>query len=65
MMLTICSNEDERGRWYTERRNVYEDLKQYHGKEIRYIDAIAIMTDTDNSDGRATSYYGDIYFSSE
>lgn len=65
MMLTIRSNEDERGRWYTERRNVYEDLKQYHGKEIRYIDAIAIMTDTDNSDGRATSYYGDIYFSAE
>ncbi len=65
MMLAIRSNEDERGRWYTERRNVYEDLKRYHGKEIRYIDAIAIMTDTDNSDGRATSYYGDIYFSSE
>ena len=65
MMLAIRSNEDERNLWYTERRNVYEDLKRYHGKEIRYIDAIAIMTDTDNSDGHATSHYGDIYFSSE
>lgn len=65
MMLAVRSTRDERATWYTERRNVYEDLKRYHGKEIRYIDAVAIMTDTDNSDGSATSYYGDIYFSAE
>jgi len=30
---------------------------------VRYIDVIAIMTDTDNSGQQAHAYYGDIYFS--
>ncbi len=62
------------GHWYQERRNVYQDLKSYFGdkgskkdniKAYRYIDAVAIMTDTDNSGGDATSFYGDIVFSAE
>jgi hypothetical protein len=65
MMVALRSDADGRHTWYEERRNVYEDLKRYHGREIRYIDAIAIMTDTDNSEGRAVSYYGDLYFSAE
>jgi hypothetical protein len=32
-------------------------------KTYRYIDIIAIMTDTDNSEKEAESYYGDIEFS--
>ncbi|MBE0437229.1 MAG: DUF3047 domain-containing protein, partial [Methylomicrobium sp.] len=27
------------------------------------IDAVALMTDTDNAGGSADAYYGDIYFS--
>ena len=65
IMVAVRSDEDKRDTWFHERRNVYEDLKRYHGEEIRYIDAIAIMTDTDNSDGISVSYYGDIYFSAE
>lgn len=63
IMLAVRSSQDDRDTWYRERRNVFEDLKRYHGKDIRYIDAIAIMTDTDNSDRHSISYYGDIYFS--
>ncbi len=33
-------------------------------KEIRYVDAVAIMTDSDNSGGVVLAYYGDIFFSS-
>ena len=35
----------------------------FAGSNFRSIDAIAIMTDTDNAGGRARTYYGDIYFS--
>ncbi|SFG31462.1 DUF3047 domain-containing protein [Neptunomonas qingdaonensis] len=59
MMLTVRGSGDSKG-WVTEKRNIKEDLQQLFGKEFRYIDAIAIMTDTDNSKSSATSYYSDI-----
>ena len=64
-MLAVRSGEDKRSTWYMEKRNVYEDLQKYYGKDIRYIDAVAVMTDTDNSHGHSVSYYGDIYFTSD
>ena len=64
MMLAVRSNTDTNNRWVAETRNVYEDLKRAFGHQIRYIDAIAVMTDTDNTSGTALTYYGDICFSS-
>ena len=63
MMIALRSSNDQTGTWYTEKRNILADLKQQFGKDIRYIDAVAIMTDTDNAHGKVTAYYGDIYFS--
>jgi len=63
MMIALRSSSDQTGTWYTEKRNILADLKQQFGEDIRYIDAVAIMTDTDNAHGKATAYYGDIYFS--
>jgi hypothetical protein len=63
VMVAIRSSGDATGTWFTEKRNVLYDLKQLYGKEYQYIDAIAIMTDTDNAKGKAAAYYGDIYFS--
>jgi hypothetical protein len=63
MMIALRSSNDKTGTWYTEKRNILADLKQQFGEDIRYIDAVAVMTDTDNSHGKATAYYGDIYFS--
>ena len=60
--------------WHTEKRNVYQDFirlfgdkgsEQANEKAYRYIDAIAIMTDTDDSGGKAKAYYDDIFFSAE
>ena len=62
MMMALRSTEDQTGTWYQEKRNILEDLKQLFGEDIRYIDAVAIMTDTDNAKGSAVAYYGDIYF---
>jgi hypothetical protein len=63
MMIAVRSSTDKAGTWYSEKRNILTDLKHQFGEEIRYIDAVAIMTDTDDSQGKATAYYGDIYFS--
>ena len=64
-MMALRNRRDSLSTWYDERRNVYADLKRLFGNEIRFIDAIAIMTDTDNTHGQVKAYYGDIYFSEE
>ncbi|MCF7820887.1 MAG: DUF3047 domain-containing protein [Mariprofundaceae bacterium] len=63
-MLAVESGKARLGQWQHYKRNVYEDLRRLIGKDIRYIDAVAIMTDSDNSGQKATSYYGDIFFTS-
>jgi len=51
--------------WVTEHRDVRADFKKCFNDDIIFIDAVAIMTDTDNSKQEATAWYGDIFFSSE
>jgi len=63
-MIAIRTGETRAGQWINEKRNIREDYKQLYGEDIDSADAIAIMTDTDNSGGHAVSYYGDIYLSS-
>jgi len=65
MMLALRSSTDKAATWYQEKRDVSADLRQFFGAEIRYIDGIAIMTDTDNSGQQATAYYADIFFTSD
>ncbi len=65
MMIALRDRQDSRSTWYSEKRDVYQDLKRQFGREFESIDAIAIMTDTDNSHGQVKGYYGDIYFSSK
>ena len=65
MLMALRSKEHHLSTWYREKRNVYKDFKMLFGKEIYHIDAVAIMTDSDNSGGEVRAYYGDIYFSRE
>jgi len=65
VMLSVRDASDETKTWYTEKRNVLQDVQRYLDPEIRYIDVIAIMTDTDNTHSFANSYYGDIYFTNQ
>ena len=51
--------------WATEHRDVRADFKKCFGDDITFIDAVAIMTDTDNSKQEAFAWYGDIFFSSK
>jgi len=65
MMMALRSSKDKLSTLHFEKRNVFDDLKKLFGKEFYFIDAIALMTDTDNSHGQTKAYYGDIYFSTE
>ena len=61
-MIALRSGAYPSNTWATETRNVYADLKRIFGRPIRYIDAVAIMSDTDNTGASALAYYGDICF---
>lgn len=63
MMVALRSGQTDTRKWVHEKRNIRADLRLFFGKDIRYIDAVALMTDTDNSQREATAYYGDIFFS--
>jgi len=62
MMVAVRSGAERAGEWVTERRNVLDDYREAFGGDPPPVNGIAIMTDTDNTDGAATAYYGDILF---
>ena len=65
VMLAVQSGKERTGTWVTNKRNVREDIKHYMGMDVSDIEAVAIMTDTDNSGQHVTAYYGDIWFSAD
>lgn len=46
--------------WRVHRRNLREDFERLHGRSLTRIDAIALMTDCDDTGGRAEALYGEI-----
>lgn len=65
VMLAVDSGNSKAGTWVTHKRNLREDLKRQLGKDVKHVDAIAVMSDTDNSGQSTTAYYGNIFMSSE
>ena len=65
VMVAAQSGEERTGTWVTNKRNVRDDIKRYMGMDVSDIEAVAIMTDTDNSGQHVTAYYGDIWFSAD
>lgn len=65
MMLALRGPEAPLAVWQTEKRNVRADLQKLFGKDFQAIDAVALMTDTDNSGGQVSAYYGDLWFSKD
>lgn len=62
--IAVQSGPSKVGQWAHQSRNVRTDYKRFFGEEIKQADAIAIMTDTDNSGSKATAFYGGVRFSS-
>lgn len=61
-MVAMRSGDDVGPEWRTERRNIREDFRHYHDRDITEIDAIAIMTDCDDTGEPVEAWYGDIRF---
>ena len=62
VLSTTNNNLNE---WVTVKTNVKEDFKKYHDLDVKELDGVVIMTDTDNSKMRAITYYQNIFFSEE
>lgn len=62
MVAVRSGPPQEPGTWVTERRNIREDFRDLHGRDLDRIDAVALMTDCDDTGGTAEAWYGDIRF---
>lgn len=64
-VIAVQSGEGRVGEWISESRNVREDYQRLFGEDVETADAVAIMTDTDNSGQSAVAWYADIRFSDQ
>lgn len=64
-MIAVESGDTWLDQWVGVERNVAADYRRLFGKEPGTIDAVAIMSDTDNSNQQTTAWYGDIWFTAE
>ncbi len=63
IMVAVESGISKAGRWTSEERDILSDYRRLFGDEPREIGAVAIMTDTDDTGGESTAWYGDITIS--
>jgi len=64
-MVAVESGNGKAGQWLTEERDLFADYRTLFGTDPPEAEAIAIMTDTDNTGGVAEAWYGDIILSTE
>ncbi|HSM10663.1 MAG TPA: DUF3047 domain-containing protein [Lysobacter sp.] len=62
-MIVVSAGQQGLGEWQHLQRDVWADYRRLFGSDPGRVDAVAIMTDTDNTGQRATAWYGDIWFS--
>ena len=65
MMHSVRGGGDALNTWHSEKRNLLEDMRRLHGNSVRYMDVLAIMSDTDNGGGVVEAWYDDIYLSKQ
>lgn len=59
-MVVVESGPSHVGQWRAYRRNVLEDYRRAFGEDPGDIVAVGVLTDSDNTQQVARSYYGDI-----
>ncbi len=64
-MIAVESGPARLNQWVSEKRDVHADYRRLFGEKPGRVDAVAIMTDTDNTRTTVTAWYGDIWFSVE
>ena len=59
----LSSTKNHSNEWVTAKANVKELFKTLHDLDLKKLDGVALMADTDNSGLSSISYYQNIYFS--
>ena len=62
IQMIVVENGGDAGQWREFRRNVLEDYRHAFGEEPSDIVAVGVMTDADDTRGKARAQYGDISF---
>lgn len=57
IMVVVQSGAQDSAEWHSFQRDVAADFRRYHDMEVEQVDALALMTDADNSAGRASACY--------
>ena len=61
----LATTKENLNKWVTVSSNVKEDFKKFHNLDVKELDGLAIMSDTDNSKLKSIAYYQNIYFSAD
>jgi hypothetical protein len=61
-MVVLQSGAGRAGEWVVETRDLVADFRAAFGEDPPDVTAIAIATDTDNTGGQSTAWYGDFEF---
>ena len=64
-VYVLATTKDNLNEWVTVKANVKEDFKKFHDLDVKELDGLAIMADTDNSKMKSISYFQNIYFSAD
>lgn len=59
-MIAVASGSEGLGAWQSVKRNLAEDYRRAYGAAPGRLLGVAVMTDTDNTNGSATGYYADL-----
>jgi hypothetical protein len=63
MMVAVRSGDGEAGEWRSEERDVLEDYRRLYGEEPPPYAGVAVMTDADDTKGRAEAWYAGLTLS--
>lgn len=61
-MVVVESGTARLGQWRSYERDVAADYRRAFGTEPPAVNGVIVSTDTDNTDGRAEAFYGDVVF---
>ncbi|MGH8505306.1 MAG: DUF3047 domain-containing protein [Stenotrophobium sp.] len=61
-IIALGTGDKALGHWHSERRDVRADFKTYFGMDVDKVDAVAVMSDCDDTGNHSVSEYGDLGF---
>lgn len=65
IMIAVESGDEKAGQWVEEKVDILADYRKAFNTDPPPIEGVAIMTDTDNTQGRAEAWYAEIGLSAQ